>query len=129
MLWFLVALTGLQLFLVAVSRLARYAYPRSRLQLFEREEEYLLHWATHRWVRAMALSQVYVKRYIPHIRTLIKHAEGRAVAIGLYKLACAFVQAMARAPAGVERRAFREYARHPNFPRKLRDRFPNHANH
>ncbi|MBI2050785.1 MAG: hypothetical protein HYT31_03180 [Parcubacteria group bacterium] len=122
MLQFLGALTGLQLFLVVVSRLARYAYPRS-------EEEYLLHWATHRWVRAAALSWVYIARYLPHIRTLIEHAEGRTVARGVWKLACAFARAMARAPAGVERRAFREYARHPNFPQKLRERFPNHANH
>lgn len=129
MLGFIAFIAGLQLFLVAVSRLAQCAYPASRLQLFECEEEYMLHWATHRWVRVIVLSQVYVKRYMPHIRTLMEHAGGAALATGLYKLAAAFVQAMARAPHGVERRAFREYAQHPNFPRKLFTRFPNHANH
>ncbi|MEK7188970.1 MAG: hypothetical protein AAB671_00480, partial [Patescibacteria group bacterium] len=69
---FLAVLAGLLLFLVVVSRLARYAYPRSRLQLFEREEEYMLHWATHRWLRVIALSWVYVRRYLPHIRTFIE---------------------------------------------------------
>ena len=126
---FLLALAGLQLFLVVVSRIARHAYPASRLQLFEREEEYMLHWATHRWLCAIALSWVYVGRYLPHIRTLIKHAEGGTIASGAWKLACAFARAMARAPRGVERRAFREYAKHPNFPRELLKRFPNHPNH
>ena len=126
---FLMALAGLQLFLVVVSRFAQYAYPRSRLQLFEREEEYMLHWATHRWLRVIALSWVYVRRYLPHNRTFIEHGGLYTIATFLCKLACAFVQAMLRAPGGVERRAFRAYAQHPNFPRSLATMFPNNSNH
>ncbi len=130
MIGFLVVLATLHLFLAAVSGVAQHAYPASRLQLFEREEEYMLHWATHRWVRVIALAWVYLVRYLPHVRTLVRYAEKRRIASGLYALACAFVRAMARAPRGVERRAFRRYAQHPNIPRSLVVRFSNKgANH